>query len=330
MGEPGASFAWFRGMFVPLTLIRIPAEPFQYTAKGMQTGKASRTALRVAIRRAAHQFADRPPVLHDPVAVQLIGNEYSRDLERAMHPVARDFRCFMAVRSRYAEDHLACAVAAGIRQYAILGAGLDTFAYRNPFADLRVFEVDFPATQQWKREVLAAAGIAIPANLTFVPLDFEHMTLTEGLTRAGFALDAPAFFSWLGVVPYLTLDAFRATLAAVAQFPAGSGISFDYAFPPETLSPRRREIFNRLAGRVAAAGEPFQLFFAQERLEGELRSAGFHRIEQANHDDLNRLYFANRADGLKLSPVGIGMLATAWVQDESAHARQLDLRGCAS
>ena len=99
----------------------------------MQHGKPSRTALRVAIRRAAHQLVDHPPILDDPIALRLIGPGYERDLERASHTVARDFRCFMATRSRYAEDHLAQAVAAGVRQYVILGAGLDTFAYRNPF-----------------------------------------------------------------------------------------------------------------------------------------------------------------------------------------------------
>src|SRR5579863_1459260 len=117
----------------------------------METGKASKTALRVAIRRAAHQLMDKPPVLSDPLAVRLLGPGYVRDMERAMHTVARDFRLFMATRSRFAEDHLAESVANGIRQYVVLGAGLDTFAYRNPFPEVRVFEVDFPATQEWKR-----------------------------------------------------------------------------------------------------------------------------------------------------------------------------------
>src|SRR6266567_1606570 len=278
----------------------------------METGKPSRTALRVAIRRAAHQIADPPSVLDDPIALRLIGPGHENDLERAMHPVGRDFRAFMSARSRYAEDHLGQAVAAGVRQYVILGAGLDTFAYRNPFQDLRVFEVDFPATQEWKRSLLADASIPRPANLTFVPLDFEHKTLSDGLRESGLDLAAPAFFSWLGVAPYLTLDAFRATISTIAQFPSGSAVTFDYAFPPESLSPKRRAIFDRLAGRVAAAGEPFRLFFTPEQVEAELRRAGFHRIEQADHDRLNALYFQDRADGLKLSPVGIGMLATAW------------------
>ena len=279
----------------------------------MQTGKASRTALRVAIRRAAHQVIDRPRVLDDPIAVPLIGPGFERDMERAMHPVARDFRLFMASRSRYAEDRLAAAVARGVTQYVVLGAGLDTFAYRNPFAGLRVFEVDFPATQQWKHELLAEAKIGIPGNLTYVPLDFEHKTLAEGLAEAGFDAGAPAYFGWLGVVPYLTLDAFRSTLETIGKLPAGTGVSFDYVFSPETLSAKRRVIFDTLAKRVEAAGEPFRLFFAPDELEKELRRAGFRSVEQVDSDGMNELYFKDREDGLKLSPVRIGMLATGWV-----------------
>jgi methyltransferase (TIGR00027 family) len=279
----------------------------------MQTGRASRTALKVAIRRAAHQLIDLPRVLDDPIAVRLVGNGFARDIERAMHKVARDFRLFMAARSRYAEDRLAASVAQGVNQYVVLGAGLDTFAYRNPFPSLQVFEVDFPATQQWKRDLLAEADLSIPANLTFVPLDFEHKTLAEGLAEAAFNANSPAFFGWLGVVPYLTLDAFRSTLATIGQLPAGTVVTFDYVFAPDTLSPKRRQVFNTLSERVAAAGEPFRLFFAADELENELHRAGFHRFEQVDSDRLNDLYFKDRADGLKLSPVRIGMLATAWV-----------------
>jgi methyltransferase (TIGR00027 family) len=279
----------------------------------METGKASKTALRVAIRRAAHQLVEQPRIMDDPIAVRLIGAGYARDLERAMHKVARDFRLFMAARSRYAEDRMAEAVVSGVTQYVVLGAGLDTFAYRNPFPALRVFEVDFPATQTWKRSLLDEAEIALPAGLTFVPLDFEHKTLAEGLAEAGFDADRPAFFGWLGVVPYLTLDAFRATLGAIARLPAGTGVSFDYAFSPETLSPKRRLVFDALAGRVAAAGEPFRLFFTSEELERELRRAGFQRLEQVETDKLNEFYFRDRSDGLKLSGAGLGRLATAWV-----------------
>jgi methyltransferase (TIGR00027 family) len=279
----------------------------------METGRASKTALRVAIRRAAHQLKDDPPVLTDPIVLRLVGQGYARDMERAMHTVARDFRAFLAARSRYVEDQVAEAVRLGVNQYVILGAGLDTFAYRNPFEGLRVFEVDFPATQEGKRAMLRDAGIALPQNLTFVAHDFEHRSLADALAEAGFDSGQAAFFGWLGVVPYLTLDAFRATVGAVAQLPAGTALSFDYVFPPASLSPKRRKVFDGLAARVAAAGEPFQLFFTPEQLESELRAAGFHAIEQAGTERLNELYFAGRADGLRLSLSDMGMLASAWI-----------------
>ena len=279
----------------------------------MQTGRASRTALGVAAHRAAHQLLDHPQVLADPIAVPILGKEFAIDHKRQAHPIARSFRAFLAARSRYAEDKLAAAVAAGITQYFVLGAGLDTFAYRNPFPNIRVFEVDFPATQEWKRSLLKGAGIPEPANLTFVPLDFEHKTLSAGLADAGFDATKPSFFGWLGVVPYLTLPAFRSTIDAIAGLPIGSGVSFDYALASADLSPRLQLARTALAARVALAGEPFRLFFRSEQLENELKSAGFQRIEQQDSAELNELYFSNRSDGLALPAEGLGKLATAWV-----------------
>jgi methyltransferase (TIGR00027 family) len=278
----------------------------------MEHGQHSRTALRVAIRRAAHQLMEQPRVLDDPIALPLVAEGYTRDLDRACHPVAQDFRCFRAARSRFTEDQLAHAVSLGVTQYVVLGAGLDTFAYRNPFPTLHVFEVDFPATQEWKRLMLDQAEIPIPANLTFVPLDFEHKALTAGLLESGFDVILPAFFSWLGVAPYLTIEAFRATLAAVAQLPAGTGLCFDYAFRPDTLTGRRRVVFDLLSARVAAAGEPFRLFFRPDELESELLAAGFTRVEHCDTTRLNSLYFDGRADRLHLPDPGLGALVCAW------------------
>jgi methyltransferase (TIGR00027 family) len=279
----------------------------------METGRASRTALRVAHRRAVHQVLDRPCILNDPIAVPLLGQDFAIDDARESHPIARAFRAFMAARSRFAEDQLGEAVRRGIRQYVVLGAGLDTFAYRNPFPDLHVFEVDFPATQEWKQNLLGETGIRAPANVTFVPLDFEHKTLGEGLADAGLRMDQTAFFGWLGVVPYLTLEAFRSSIAAIAQFPAPTAVSFDFAISPELLGPRARAAFEVLAARVAAAGEPFRLFFTPGTLEAELRSAGFSKVEMTGADELNRRYFSDRNDGLSLPSPGLGMLATARV-----------------
>jgi methyltransferase (TIGR00027 family) len=279
----------------------------------MEMGKVSKTALGVAIRRAAHQLADRPPVLDDPIAVRLVGHEFADKMRRAMHPVGRDARAYMAVRSRAVEDQLAEAVARGVGQYVILGAGLDTFAYRNPFPGLRVFEADMAASQKMKRRMLAAAGIELPGNLSFAALDLEHHTLAEDLARAGVDTRRPAFFGWMGVVPYLTQAAFRSTLATIAALPAGSGVGFDYALAPESLNAVGRTAFQRISARVAAAGEPFQLFFTPAAMEAELREAGLQRVEQLDYEQLNVRYFLGRADGLKLSPVRLGMLVTAWV-----------------
>ncbi len=152
-----------------------------------------------------------------------------------------------------------------------------------------------------------------PDGLTFVPLDFEHKTLAEGLAEAGFDAGRPAFFGWFGVVPYLTLAAFRSTLKTIAKLPAGTAVSFDYGISPQSLSVLHRMAFHALANRVAAAGEPFQLFFTPAELDAELARAGFRRSEQLDSAQLNELYFAGRSDGLQLPLPGLGKLATAWV-----------------
>jgi methyltransferase (TIGR00027 family) len=168
----------------------------------LQEGRFSRTAHRVAIRRAAHQLFDQPRVLEDPLALAIVGTEAAEKLrssqKEAESSIPRAFRAFMAARSRYAEDQLAKAVAQGVRQYVVLGAGLDTFAYRSPYSNLRVFEVDHPATQAWKRERLQNAGIEVPQSLVFVPVDFERQQLAAELEQSGFETRLPAFFSWLG------------------------------------------------------------------------------------------------------------------------------------
>ena len=281
----------------------------------MQEGKFSRTAQRVAIRRAAHQLLDQPRVLDDPLALRIIGAEAAEELRsnpKEHHAFSRAFRAFMAARSRYAEDELARAVAHGVRQYVVLGAGLDTFAYRNPHPGLRVFEVDHPATQAWKRGQLEAAGISIPPTLTFVPIDFERQTLADGLGGAGFDLGAGAFYSWLGVTPYLTREACTTTLSFVAKMPAGSGVVFDFAVDPLLLDAGQREALQALSERVARYGEPFQLFFDPRQLQDELMGMGFHRTEFLQGKELNARYFKDREDGL-LVRGGLGHLMGAWV-----------------
>ena len=186
----------------------------------MIDGRRSGTAERVAIRRASHALCDRPVIFEDPLAMRILSEEgvaqaRTEAADTEQHPWLRGLRMFLAVRSRFAEEELAQAVAQGVRQFVVLGAGLDTFAYRNPFPNLHVFEVDHPDTQAWKRERLQHAEIAIPHSMQFAPVDFERDTLAHGLEAAGFRSSEPAFFSWLGVVPYLTRDAARLFLSAV-------------------------------------------------------------------------------------------------------------------
>ncbi len=281
----------------------------------MQEGTFSKTAHRVAVRRAAHQLLDQPRVLDDPLALRIIGAEAENELRsnpKEDHAFSRAFRAFMAARSRFAEDELALAVAQGVRQYVVLGAGLDTFAYRNPHSGLRVFEVDHPATQAWKRERLEAAGIAIPTSLTFAPIDFERRTLADGLGQSGFNGNAAAFFSWLGVTPYLTREACLVTLSFIAKMPVGSGVVFDFAVDPALLNLGQRMALKALSKRVAAVGEPFQLFFDPEKLQGEMKGMGFRRTEFLQGKELNARYFKDRKDGL-LVRGGLGHLMGASV-----------------
>ena len=248
----------------------------------MQDARPSRTALRVALRRAAHQLYDaRPLVLEDPIAVPILGKTYAEELQRTPtrsdRPFSVGLRAFLVARSRYAEDTLAHAVARGVTQYVLLGAGLDTFAHRNPHSHLRVFEVDHPATQQWKRELIETSGLPAPENLTYAPVDFERESLPEQLLSVGFDPNVPTFFAWLGVVPYLTLEAFRATIAFVASQPAGSGIVLDYGQPRSALPFLEKLAHDSLAARVQLAGEPFQLFFTQPEIAAELSKFPFAR-----------------------------------------------------
>lgn len=266
----------------------------------------SRTAHRVAVRRAIHQLRDTPRVLDDPVALKIIGSEEAGEL--AAQPedsgAGRYLRAFVAARSRYAEDHLAEAVKCGTKQYVVLGAGLDTFACRNPFDGLRVFEVDYPATQAWKRSRLESAQIALPDSLTFVPVDFERQTLAQGLKDAGFKADQPAFFSWLGVTPYLARETVLAILQWLISICSSNGVVFDYVVPRSSLSPLSRAAFDLLANRVAAAGEPFIGFFDPDQLTSDLRKMGFVHVEDLDAERINARYFASRSDGLHVAGAG--------------------------
>ncbi|HKM64152.1 MAG TPA: SAM-dependent methyltransferase [Acidisphaera sp.] len=272
----------------------------------MKAGSPSRTAQAVAVRCAAHQLLDFPHVLEDPIALRIIGLRAAASimlrLPASQLPVARYLRAFVTARSRYAEDQLARAVAAGTAQYVILGAGLDTFAYRNPYpaGSLRVFEVDHPDTQAWKRRRLAETSIPVPPDLTFVPVDFEHQKLDVELERAGLRLGERAFFSWLGVTPYLTNDVVLATLALIHSFCPDNAIAFDYALPRQGLSAPEKLAHDAIRVTVGQAGEPFRSFFSPDALVSALTTIGFRRVESLTTDEINARYFRNRLDGLQV------------------------------
>lgn len=272
-------------------------------------GTPSVTAQRVAMRRAAHQLLDDPRVFEDPLAIPILGTEPVERL-RSEAGGSRHVRAFMAARSRYAEDELAAAVARGATQYVVLGAGLDTYAYRNVHPRLRVFEVDHPATQAWKLKQLDDAGIAVPSSLTFVPTDFEQQSLGSALANSGFDAGEISFFSWLGVTPYLTAEAALATLAFIGSLPPGSGVVFDYAVERSSLDPVEQMALDALASRVARVGEPFRLFLDPRALNRMLGLAGFHQIEDLGPSEIDKRYFASRADGLRVA-AGLAHLVNA-------------------
>jgi methyltransferase (TIGR00027 family) len=284
----------------------------------MDHSRPSRTALRVALRRAAHQLYDAPPlVLDDPIAIPMLG-PYAEELQRTPgrnpahkpRPHSIGLRAFLVARSRYAEDLLAQAVSRGVAQYVLLGAGLDTFAHRNPFPHLRVFEVDHPSTQQWKRDLLDASNLPSPACLAYVPVDFERHSLAAQLRTAGFDPTAPSLFAWLGVVPYLSREAFRATLAFIAAQPSGSGVIFDYTQPRASLPPHEQLAQDSLAARVRLAGESFHLFFTPTEIAASLTA--FRTLEDLGSQEINARYFAARTDSLKLHSTASRLLS-AWL-----------------
>jgi methyltransferase (TIGR00027 family) len=272
----------------------------------MIDARPSITAQRVAMRRAAHQLFDHPKIMEDPIALPILSAE-AQELVRAEARKSRgvaasSFRAFLVTRSRVAEDELASAVQRGATQYVILGAGLDTFAYRNPYpaAHLRVFEVDHPATQAWKKKRLQVGQITIPESLTFAPVNFETESLANGLAAAGFDRAQVTCFSWLGVTPYLTRPAMFSTLEFVVSCAKGSSVVFDYARPRHSVGFLSRLAFDAMARRVARAGEPFQLFFDTAELERELRGVGFTSVEDLGAEELNARYLQNRSDRLRM------------------------------
>ena len=270
----------------------------------MRGGQPSHTARGAAAYRALHQTLDGGVIFRDPYASKVLDDATLSRLDQiAADASLRPWRLFIAARSRFSEDALAGCVARNVRQVVVLGAGLDTFALRNPHAGLgvRVFEVDYPATQDWKRERLQHAGLAVPASLTFAPVDFERQSLADGLSAAGFRADRPAFFQWLGVVPYLTRAAVSATLDFIAAVPE-SEVVFDYAEPLQNYGVDRRAQVTAVAAMAAERGEPWLSLFDPAELSELLRSKGFSMVEDLGLGEIaDRLYGALK-HGIRIGP----------------------------
>lgn len=293
----------------------------------MIEAQPSRTALRVALRRAAHQLVDAEPlVFRDPFATRIIGPEAAAELQHTpkaeRKPYSAAMRSWMVARARFAEDVLAATAQNYLApmQYLVLGAGLDTFALRNPFSHVTVYEVDHPATQAWKRQRLSAAALHLPSNAHLVPVNFEQQSLRDELTNAGFRFDQPTVTAWLGVVPYLTAGAFVATCNVLGQGAPGSAVVFDYSQPREVLSPTEQLMLDSLSARVAQAGEPFQLFFTPQTLAAELHRHGMKVFEDLGSQELTARFFAHREDGLGLRGGGGRLCHAVVAAGQAGHA----------
>ncbi|KVK94744.1 hypothetical protein WJ47_32705 [Burkholderia ubonensis] len=262
------------------------------------------SAQRVATLRAAHQLLDDPLILEDRIALKILGgaNEAAVRSNPGHYddPLSKGLRMSVVVRSRYAEDEWRKAARHDVSQYVILGAGLDTYAYRENHQARRIFEVDLPATQQWKRECLSAADIEIPASLTYVPMDFEHDTLARALSEAGFRKDEPAFFSWLGVSVYLEEEAILETLRFIASCAAGSAVVFDYVVTPSLLAPMEQLGMELVRAKVSGSGEAWKSYFDPTSLADKIRSLGFSEANNVSPESLNDIYLTGRKDGFRM------------------------------
>lgn len=284
----------------------------------MQPGCPSETAVNTAIARAAHLLMDDPPwILHDTLSAALVGLEKPQEIRQAVEAIITEvaprigtmqakelyaaYRALVVVRSRYTEDALAQAVERGVRQYVILGAGLDSFALRRPrwAHDLRIFEVDHPATQQWKRARIRQLTCPVTRAPYFVGVDFERMGLGSTLAEAGFDATAPAFFSWLGVTQYLTPPAIFAVLRYVAGNASGSEIVCEYSPPRSSMDSDSALFFDVIAATAAARGEPLVSCFDPAHLAHRVAALGFDRIGDFGPRQAQATYLRGRRDGLR-------------------------------
>ena len=286
----------------------------------MEDGRPSSTAMGAAMARAAHLLLDgEPKILKDELALGFSGMENKAALRAALQTIQaelaqrstpelapivfRNVRTLTTVRSRYAEDELSKAIGRGVAQYVILGAGLDSFAYRRrDLAEIvHVFEVDYPATQAWKQARRSTLGVELPSNLTFIPLDFEKQSLADALRAGGYRAEKPAFFSWLGVTEYLTEEAIFMTLQVIAAMAPGSEIVFQYVLPESLLDEENRRLFAVFKAFAAARSEPIRSLFEPTNLAARVKALGFAEVWDFGSEEADARYFAGRTDGLHAS-----------------------------
>lgn len=273
----------------------------------MESGKHSYMAEGSAYLRAVHMSADgEPKILDDSLVAALLGpgleDKIAADRERLAYQGLIKARSLIIMRSRFAEDELAAAIDRGVTQYVILGAGLDTSAYRSGDRTRRVqtFEVDHPDTQRWKLDKLKDAGIKTGDNVHHVAVDFEHDSLAEQLAAGGFNDNEPAFFSWLGVSYYLNWDSVLGIFRYVASLPSPSQIVFDFVMDDSELSEKERSGIRKIMAFVEQNGEPWLCRLGPTRLQQALHDAGFGKTFYFSRDLANRRYFEDRTDGLHL------------------------------
>ena len=275
----------------------------------MKPNEPSRTAVMIARQRAAHQVLDHGSILNDPFAMKILDEDEKDVLQFAnAHPLASMGRLFTAARSRIAEDALSRAVERGVRQIVILGAGLDTFALRNPHVaqqiHIYIYEVDHAATQAWKRQRLAETQIALPPWLIFVPVDFERDDVGDKLVAAGFQQNSPAFFTWLGVVPYLTEDAIGRTLSYMSSIP-NSEVVFDYMEPlAATSSDELRQLDTERTDQLKKLDERSVSRFQPAGVATILRSHGMYAVEDINFEEIASR-FGGGVHGLTSGHLGV-------------------------
>jgi methyltransferase (TIGR00027 family) len=273
------------------------------------------TAARVALWRALHVAIDPPPhVVADEVGLRLLAPDEGWRRRPDMDPAGtRLFRASIVARARFVEDLVAEQAGRGVGQYVILGAGLDSFAQRRPelAGRLRIFEVDQPGPQAWKRQRLAELGLGIPPSLRLVPVDFEAGdSWWQQLTASGFDAARPAVVASTGVSLYLTREAIGATLRQVAALAAGSTLAMSFLLPLELAEPEERAGYEAAMRGARASGTPFVSVFAPEAMVGMARDAGFLEAGHVSGAELARRYFAGRPDGLRPGGSEALLLAT--------------------